>query len=207
MFQPYNLNSQLEPCNRKRMGKCKEPQAKLRFCEYSIGSGSIYQYSSLSSDSLHVHFLVQENIFLPHLQRLKWPLPPGCVKFFSKKKNYQLSLPPSPRTTVSSISRFATALESRRSSTASERKGARGLRASLTRGKSLNRSRSKSPFRSFRFRKSKPDADTTYSDDEGGETFRLIGRFREMPALGSGNYSFLSKFSTLPILIEQIQIS
>jgi len=67
-----------------------------------------------------------------------------------------------------------TTLESRRSSTASERKGARGLRASLTRGKSLNRSRSKSPFRSFRFRKSKPDADTTYSDDEGGETFRLI---------------------------------
>ena len=68
------------------------------------------------------------------------------------------------------------ALESRRSSTASERKGARGLRASLTRGKSLTRSRSKSPFRSFRFRKSKPDADTTYSDEEGGETFRLIGR-------------------------------
>jgi len=69
------------------------------------------------------------------------------------------------------------ALESRRSSTASERKGgARGLRASLTRGKSLTRSRSKSPFRSFRFRKSRPDADTTYSDDEGGETFRLIGR-------------------------------
>jgi hypothetical protein len=68
------------------------------------------------------------------------------------------------------------ALESRRSSTASERKGARGLRASLTRGKSLTRTRSKSPFRSFRFRKSKADADTTYSDEEGGETFRLIGR-------------------------------
>jgi hypothetical protein len=125
------------------------------------------------------------------------------LKSISKTKNYQLSLPPSPHTvssidknyqlylspsphTVSSISRFATALESRRSSTASERKGARGLRASLTRGKSLNRSRSKSPFRSFRFRKSKPDADTTYSDDEGGETFRLIGRFREMPAAVPG---------------------
>ncbi len=76
------------------------------------------------------------------------------------------------------MSESRAALESRRSSTASERKGARGLRASLTRGKSLTRSRSKSPFRSFRFRKSKPDADTTYSDEEGGETFQLIGRFR-----------------------------
>ena len=47
------------------------------------------------------------------------------------------------------------------------------------RGKSLTRS--KSPFRSFRWKKSKPAADSVsgnFSDDEGGHDGRTVGRSR-----------------------------